>query len=67
MTCARCKDTGSLSGQIDDYVDCPCEAGVERAGFNAWATINVPSFDLVDAWICFQYGKGKEYAKENEV
>lgn len=60
MTCARCKDTGSLSGQIDDYVDCPCEAGVERAGFNAWCVVNLPRVDLVDAWVIYQRGRGSK-------
>lgn len=55
--CPNCNDTGSQSCMLDGYIDCPCEAGVERAGFNAWCVVNLPRVDLVDAWVIYQRGR----------
>lgn len=55
--CGKCNGTGSLSREIEGYIDCGCEAGVERAGFNAWCVINLPRVDLVDAWVIYQRGR----------
>lgn len=59
MTCDRCDDTGSLSKDIDGFLDCPfCDASGERAELEKWVlTQGIAGGGLASAWVIYQHGK----------
>lgn len=58
MTCTHCNDTGSLSKDVDGYLDCGrCDTAQERAALTAWADKHAPDCPSWDLWAIYQHGK----------
>jgi hypothetical protein len=57
--CEHCNDTGSLSKDIDGFLDCPhCDAAIERAGLEQWAGRELTQHSgLAAMWLIYQHGK----------
>lgn len=57
--CKNCNDTGSLSGDLEGYLDCPCGIAEERVALDLWARKalkNAPSAST-ERWLIYQHGK----------
>lgn len=58
MKCAHCNDTGSLSKDIEGYLDCAhCGVADERAALEAWADKHAPGCPSWDLWPIYLHGK----------
>jgi len=58
MSCPYCNDTGSLSKDLDGYLDCVhCDVAEERAQLEAWAAEHAPDCPTWDLWPIYQRGK----------
>lgn len=59
MNCKHCNDTGSLSKDLDGYLDCAhCDVAEERAALEAWVIKNARNCDdMTAAWLIHQHGK----------
>ena len=59
MTCLHCADTGSLSKDVDGYLDCTrCDVAEERTILEHWVLRHAKNCDdFSAAWLIFQHGK----------
>jgi ferredoxin-like protein FixX len=59
MKCSHCNDTGSLSKDLDGFLDCThCDVATERAKLEAWAFELMAKHGATGAmWLVFQHGK----------
>lgn len=59
MSCAHCNDTGSLSKDVDGFLDCPhCGVAAERDGLEQWAGRELADHSgLASMWLIYQRGK----------
>ena len=63
MTCAHCNGTGSLSKQLDGYLDCVhCDAAEERAKLESWSKGQLAVAPSAAAWAWMIYLHGKSAA-----
>ena len=64
--CEHCNDTGSLSKDIDGFLDCPhCDVAIERAGLEQWARRELAAASgLAAMWLIYQHGKAAQAAFE---
>lgn len=57
--CKNCDDTGSLSGDLEGYLDCPCGIADERAALDLWARKalrDAPSAST-ERWLIYRHGQ----------
>lgn len=64
--CAHCADTGSLSKDLDGYLDCThCDVAQERSALEAWADAQYVECYSADLWLIYQHGKAVQ-ASQNQ-
>ena len=61
MNCIHCADTGSLSKDIDGYLDCAhCDVAEERTALEQWVLKHAKNCDdFSAAWLIYQHGKDR--------
>jgi hypothetical protein len=58
MTCEHCNDTGSLSKDVEGFLDCThCETASERVMLESWAGKQKLDCGLAALWAVYQHGK----------
>lgn len=58
MTCVHCNDTGSLSKDIDGFLDCThCDVAAERVMVEHWAREHAPDCPSWDLWPIYLQGR----------
>jgi hypothetical protein len=57
--CDHCNDTGSLSKDLDGFLDCAhCDIAAERAKLEAWADAQgLDCYYSAHLWQVYQHGK----------
>lgn len=67
MNCTHCNDTGSLSKDLDGYLDCGhCTVAQERDALERWVLRNAKHCDdFSAAWLIFQHGKAAQASQTN--
>lgn len=62
MNCAFCAGTGSLSKDIDSYLDCThCDVAIERTLLEHWVTKHAKNCDdFSAAWLIYQHGRAEQ-------
>jgi len=60
MNCTHCNDTGSLSKELDGYLDCVhCDVAEQRAALDTWASTacqHAPSASA-ERWMIYRHGQ----------
>lgn len=67
MTCKNCEGTGSLSGDPEGDLDCPCGIADERASLDLWARKalkHAPSAST-ERWMIYTRGKQAANKEKN--
>lgn len=64
--CAQCNDTGSLSKDLEGYLDCShCDVATERAALEAWAARERIQYGSESSiWLIYQHGKAAAAANQ---
>jgi hypothetical protein len=58
MTCTFCNNTGSLSKDVDGFLDCThCDVAEERVVLEHWAGQQKLDCGLAALWAIYQHGK----------
>jgi hypothetical protein len=57
--CSHCNDTGSLTKDLDGYLDCThCDIAEQRTELEQWVVKHAKHCDdFTAAWLIFQHGK----------
>jgi hypothetical protein len=63
--CTHCNDTGSLSKDLNGFLDCAyCDVAAERVALSQWAELTGVEVSISDLWLIYQRGKHAAYTKE---